>query len=152
MPSCRTPRCITFSDATRDWLLPAPTNFTSFRLRESSGLKALLCKPKGSVVASSATVSHCHRHFFSRRVLVNSWDSSLFLHYKDSKLLRFILGWRKLTKKALKNDILGSPAKSGGDTKSLVNQYRKNLDICLHVSFDNRLSFYSNILISMSNL
>ena len=33
---------------------------------ESSSLKALLCKPKGSVVASSATVSHCHRHFYRK--------------------------------------------------------------------------------------
>jgi hypothetical protein len=55
-------------------------------LWESSALKALLWGAKAPVVASSATVSHCHRHFFSRRVPRN-WDS-LFCIIKSLKSLR----------------------------------------------------------------
>ena len=48
------------------WLTAVAIDEPALRaaLWESSGLKALLCEPKGSVVASSATVSHCHRHFY----------------------------------------------------------------------------------------
>ena len=45
-------------------------------LWESSTLKALLWGAKAPVVASSAAVSHCHRHFLER--VSSNWDS-LFL-------------------------------------------------------------------------
>ena len=60
-------------------------------LWESSGLEALLCKPKGSVVATNAP-PRWHRHFYRKRALVNT--KARFFIYTSVKNLFFF--WRCL--------------------------------------------------------
>ena len=54
-----------FAGAACDLSPPAPTNSTSFRLWESSGLKALLWGAKAPVVATNAP-PRWHRHFYRK--------------------------------------------------------------------------------------
>ena len=88
-----------------DLMLPAPTNFTSFRLFhevaparcktlkqawcftrlpatlwESSGLKALLWEAKAPVVATNAP-PRWHRHFYKEELWLQNRGSSFFVHH-----------------------------------------------------------------------
>ena len=70
-----------FAGAACDLSPPAPTNSTSFRLWESSGLKALLWEAKASVVATNAP-PRWHRHFYKRRVP----KGLVFLHIQVAQI------------------------------------------------------------------